>query len=111
MLYVIISLLYGIFVTSCQKAILKQYSVLIILQKNPRNLAEKGEKERGFCMKRKSKANLACFTLLCVCAGLTGCGKETVDVSADADILVSGYDGQRMSLAGLALEESLYDKK
>lgn len=44
-------------------------------------------------MKRKSKAILACFTLLCVCAGLTGCGKETVDVSADADILVSGYDG------------------
>ncbi|MDE6502243.1 MAG: hypothetical protein K2L10_09180 [Ruminococcus sp.] len=83
-------------------------------------------------MKRKSKANLACFTLLCVCAGLTGCGKETVDVSADADILVSGYDGhgiatvskgdcltnteetygQGMSFAELALlEESLYDKE
>lgn len=44
-------------------------------------------------MKRKSKVILACFSLLCICAGLTGCGKETVDVSADADILVSGYDG------------------
>ena len=28
-----------------------------------------------------------------MCAGLTGCGKETVDVTADADISVSGYDG------------------
>lgn len=112
MLYVIISLLYGIFVTSCQKAILKQYSVLIILPKIPVISQRNGDKkERSCCMKRKSKAILACFTLLCVCAGLTGCGKETVDVSADADILVSGYDGQRMSLAGLALEESLYDKK
>lgn len=44
-------------------------------------------------MKRKSKAILACCTLLCICAGLTGCGKETVDVSADADIIVNGYDG------------------
>lgn len=81
-------------------------------------------------MKRKSKAILTCFTLLCVCAGLTGCGKETVDVSADADILVNGYDGhgiatvskgnwlmntektygKGMSLTELAvLEESLYD--
>ncbi len=81
-------------------------------------------------MKRKSKAILACFTLLCVCAGLTGCGKETVDVSADADILVSGYDGhgiatvsegnwlmdtektygKEMSLMELAaLEAALYD--
>lgn len=81
-------------------------------------------------MKRKSKAILACFTLLCVCAGLTGCGKETVDVSADADILVSGYDGhgiatvskgdwlmnteetygKGMSLMELAaLEEALYN--
>lgn len=80
-------------------------------------------------MKRK-KAFLACLTLLCVSAGLTGCGKETVDVSADADILVSGYDGhgtatyskgdwltetektygQGMSFMELAtLEEALYD--
>lgn len=80
-------------------------------------------------MKRKSKTIL-CFTLICVCAGLTGCGKETVDISADADIVVSGYDGQgiatftqgdwltdteekygkEMSLSELAeLEEDLYD--
>lgn len=81
-------------------------------------------------MKRKSKAILACCTLLCVCAGLTGCGKETVDVSADADIIVNGYDGhgiatvskgdwlmsteatygKGMSLMELAaLEDALYD--
>lgn len=80
-------------------------------------------------MKRKSKAILACLTL-CVCAGLTGCGKETVDVSAEADIIVSGYDGhgiatfskgnwltntektygQEMSFMELAaLEEALYN--
>ncbi|MBD5159847.1 MAG: hypothetical protein HDT23_06370 [Ruminococcus sp.] len=81
-------------------------------------------------MKRKSTIILTCFAMLCVCAGLTGCGKETVDVTAGADIKVSGYDGhgiatisegnwlsntertygQGMSFAELAmLEEALYD--
>lgn len=40
-------------------------------------------------MKRKSKIVLTCFTLLCVCTGLTSCGKETVDVPADADTSIS----------------------
>lgn len=44
-------------------------------------------------MKRNFKTILVGLTAVCMCAGLTGCGKETVDVSADADILVSGYDG------------------
>ena len=44
-------------------------------------------------MKRNFKTILVGLTVVCMCAGLTGCGKETVDVSADADILVSGYDG------------------
>lgn len=81
-------------------------------------------------MKRNFKTILVGLTAVCMCAGLTGCGKETVDVSADADILVNGYDGhgiatvskgdwlmdtektygQGMSLMELAaLEEALYD--
>lgn len=44
-------------------------------------------------MKRNFKAILVSFTAVCMCAGLTGCGKETVDVSADTGITVSGYDG------------------
>lgn len=44
-------------------------------------------------MKKNFKTILFGITAVCMCAGLTGCGKETVDVSADADILVSGYDG------------------
>lgn len=81
-------------------------------------------------MKKNFKTILFGITAVCMCAGLTGCGKETVDVSADADILVSGYDGhgiatvseggwlmdtektygQGMSIMELAaLEEALYD--
>lgn len=81
-------------------------------------------------MKRNFKNILVGLTAVCMCTGLTGCGKETVDVSADADILVSGYDGhgtatvskgnwlvntektygQGMSFTELALlEEALYD--
>lgn len=81
-------------------------------------------------MKRNFKTILIGLTAVCLCAGLTGCGKETVDVSADTDILVSGYDGhgiatvskgdwlmntektygQGMSLMELAaLEAVLYD--
>ena len=44
-------------------------------------------------MKRNFKTILVGITAVCMCAGLTGCGKETVDVTADADISVSGYDG------------------
>lgn len=44
-------------------------------------------------MKRNFKTILVGLTAVCMCAGLTGCGKETVDVTADADISVSGYDG------------------
>lgn len=44
-------------------------------------------------MKRNFKTILVGFTAVCMCAGLTGCGKETVDISADTDIIVDGYDG------------------
>ena len=81
-------------------------------------------------MKRNFKTILVGLTAFYMCAGLTGCGKETVDVTADADISVSGYDGhgtatvskgdwlmdtekkygQGMSFTDLALlEEALYD--
>lgn len=81
-------------------------------------------------MKRNFKNILVGITAVCMCAGLTGCGKETVDVTADADISVSGYDGhgiatvskgdwlmdtekkygQGMSIMELAgLEDALYD--
>lgn len=81
-------------------------------------------------MKRNFKTILVGLTAVCMCAVLTGCGKETVDVSADTDIIVSGYDGhgiatvskgdwltdtektygQGMSFMELAtLEEALYD--
>lgn len=81
-------------------------------------------------MKRNFKTILVGLAAVCMCAGLTGCGKKTVDVAVDADILVSGYDGhgiatfskgdwlmntektygQGMSLTELAaLEAVLYD--
>ena len=44
-------------------------------------------------MKRNFKTILVGFTAVCMCAGLTGCGKETVDISADTDIIFDGYDG------------------
>ena len=55
-------------------------------------------------MKRKSKAISACFALLCVSAGLTGCGKATVDVSPGADILVSGMSPN--GTAGVNISDS-----
>lgn len=84
---------------------------------------------KRFIMKRNFKAILVSFTAVCMFAGLTSCGKETVDVTADAGISVSGYDGhgtavvekgdwlsktektygQGMSFMDLAtLEDSLY---
>lgn len=45
-------------------------------------------------MKRNFKKILVGLTALCMCAGLSGCGKETIDVTVGADVSVNGYDGQ-----------------
>ncbi|MDE5584548.1 MAG: hypothetical protein K2J08_12700 [Ruminococcus sp.] len=45
-------------------------------------------------MKRNFKTILVGLTAVCMCGVLTGCGKETIDITVGADVSVTGYDGQ-----------------
>ena len=69
-------------------------------------------------MKRNFKTILVGITAVCMCAGLTGCGKETVDLSLtdlarhksdDPNAVIANWMRNRNTIEYLGIWEQLYN--